>query len=83
MTLKRANWQVGGISTSNAQPPLTTATQTQSGSGLDGVSAVFAGLKQSLDLIVIAEERDEQFRRPVLKNETQGDITPALEKLIA
>ncbi len=87
MTLQRANWQVGlafRIQTRN--PPLTTATQTQICSGVDGrgvVSAVFAGLEQRLDLIVIAEERDEQFRRPVLENETQRNITPALEKLIA
>ena len=75
-----------GISDSNAQPALTTAAQTQIWSGVDGrgvVSAIFAALEQRLDLIVIAEERNEQFRRPVLKNETQRDITPTLEKLIA
>ena len=47
------------------------------------VSAIFAALEQRLDLIVIAEKRDEQFRRPVLKNEAQRNITPTLEELVA
>jgi len=32
---------------------------------------------------VIAEEKYEQFRRPVLKNETQRIITSTLEDLVA
>ena len=47
------------------------------------VSAILAASEQRLDLIVIAEERDKQFRRPVLKNETQRNITPTLEDLVA
>jgi hypothetical protein len=40
-------------------------------------------LKQRLDLIVIAEERDKQISRPVLKNETQRDIPATLEQFLA
>ena len=47
------------------------------------VSAIFTASEQRLDLIVIAKEGDEQFRRPVLKNETQSNITPTFEELVA
>jgi len=47
------------------------------------VSAIFTASEQRLDLIVIAEEKYEQFRRPVLKNETQRIITSTLEDLVA
>ena len=46
------------------------------------VSAIFTASEQRLDLIVIAEEKYEQFRRPVLKNETQRIITSTVEDLI-
>ncbi len=38
-------------------------------------SAILTALEQRLDLIVIAQERDKQIRWPVLKNETQRNIT--------
>ena len=47
------------------------------------VSAIFTASEQRLDLMVIAEEKYEQFRRPVLKNETQRIITSTLEDLVA
>ena len=33
------------------------------------ISAIFAGMEQRFDLIVIPQERDEQVRWPVLKDE--------------
>jgi len=40
-------------------------------------------MEQRLDLIVIAQERNEQVRWPVLKDKTQCDITATLENLVA
>jgi len=40
-------------------------------------------LEQCLDFIVIAQERDKQVRRAVLKDETQRNTSPALEKLVS
>jgi hypothetical protein len=47
------------------------------------VSAKLAALQQRLHLIVISQEADEQFRWPVLKDKTQGNIATTLEDLIS
>jgi hypothetical protein len=47
------------------------------------VSAILAGLEQRFDLIVIPQERDEQVRWPVLKDEAQRSAAATLENLIA
>jgi len=39
-------------------------------------------VEQRLDLIVIAEERNQQISWPGLKNEPQRGISAALEKLV-
>ena len=40
-------------------------------------------MEQRLDLIVIPQERDEQVRWPVLKDETERDIAATLEYVVA
>lgn len=46
-------------------------------------SAISASSKQSFDLIVIAEERNEQIRWAVLKNEAQRASAATLEYFVA
>jgi predicted Fe-S protein YdhL (DUF1289 family) len=40
-------------------------------------------MEQSFDLIVISQERNEQVRWPVLKDEAQRNIAATLENLAA
>jgi hypothetical protein len=47
------------------------------------VSAIPAVLEHGFDLVMIAQERDEQVGRPVLKDEAQRSIATALENLVA
>ncbi|MGC9996923.1 MAG: hypothetical protein ABSE79_16520 [Terriglobia bacterium] len=47
------------------------------------VSAIPAVLEHGFDLVMIAQERDEQVGRPVLKVEAQRSIATALENLVA
>jgi hypothetical protein len=46
------------------------------------VSAILAVLEQRFDLVMIAQERDEQVPWPVLKDEAQRSIAAALENLV-
>jgi ubiquinone biosynthesis protein COQ9 len=47
------------------------------------MSAILAGLEEGLDLIVVPQERDEQVRCAVLKNEAQRRVATTLENLAA
>ncbi len=46
-------------------------------------SAKAAATKQFLDLVVVAQEEDEESFRAVLKQEAQGQVASALEETIA
>jgi hypothetical protein len=77
---------MSSFSTASGFLPMTV---TQVRTALSGclrqspVSAILAALEQRFDLVMITQERDEQVRWPVLKDEAQRSITAALENLVA
>jgi len=40
-------------------------------------------MEQCFDLVLIPQERDEQVRRPILKDKAQRNIAATLENLVA